>query len=121
MFYLTLLLVLSLLVGAIFAAPLRSKVWVAFTAVAIAAIAVAAPSIGVLAGADTVILARDIPSMLGTGVLSIDPLTAIFLLVIAIAGVATMLYSRGYIASYLNKKSSAHISLHYTALATLIL
>ena len=121
MFYLTLLLVLSLLVGAIFAAPLRSKVWVAFTAVAIAAIAVAAPSIGVLAGADTVILARNIPSMLGTGVLSIDPLTAIFLLVIAIAGVATMLYSRGYIASYLKKKSSAHISLHYTALATLIL
>ena len=40
MFYLTLLLVLSLLVGAIFAAPLRGKVWVAFTAVAIAAIAV---------------------------------------------------------------------------------
>ena len=121
MFYLTLLLVLSLLVGAIFVAPLRGKVWVAFSAVAIAAIAVAVPSIGVLAGAQTIVLAHDIPSMLGTGMLSIDPLTAVFLLVIAIAGVATMLYSRGYIASYLKKKSPAHISLHYTALATLIL
>ena len=121
MFYLTLLLVLSLLVGAIFAAPLRGKVWVAFTAVAIAAITVAVPSIGVLAGAQTIVIAHDIPSILGAGMLSIDPLTAVFLLVIAIAGVATMLYSRGYIASYLNKKSPAHISLHYTALATLIL
>ena len=91
MFYLTLLLVLSLLVGAIFATPLRGKVWVAFSAVAIAAIAVAVPSIGVLAGAQTIILAHDIPSMLGAGMLSIDPLTAVFLLVIAIAGVATML------------------------------
>ena len=59
--------------------------------------------------------------MLGMGSLSIDALSAIFLLIIAIAGVATMLYSRGYLAHYLGKKSSAHISLHYTALTVLIL
>lgn len=34
---------------------------------------------------------------------------------------ATILYSRGYLAHYLTKKSPAHISLHYTALALLVL
>ncbi len=121
MFYLSLLAVLALVVGAIFLAPVRGKMWVAFTFVAIAAIAVVAPSIGVLMGAGSVMLIKEIPSMLGMGSLSIDALSAIFLLIIAIAGVATMLYSRGYLAHYLGKKSSAHISLHYTALTVLIL
>ena len=121
MFYLLSLLALALLVTTIFLAPLRRKVWVAFGFVAIAAMAVAVPSIGVLAGAQPIVLAREIPSMLGMGSLSIDPLTAIFLLIIAVAGMATMLYSHGYVGGYLEKKSSAHISLHYTALTTLIL
>ncbi len=121
MFYLSLLAVLALVVSAIFLAPVRGKMWVAFTFVAIAAIAVVAPSIGVLMGAGSVMLMTEIPSMLGMGSLSIDALSAIFLLIIAIAGVATMLYSRGYLAHYLGKKSSAHISLHYTALTVLIL
>ena len=121
MFYLSLLAVLALVVGVIFLAPVRGKMWVAFTFVAIAAIAVVAPSIGVLMGAESVMLIKEIPSMLGIGSLSIDALSAIFLLIIAIAGVATMLYSRGYLAHYLGKKSSAHISLHYTALTVLIL
>lgn len=121
MFYLLSLLALALLVGTVFLTPVRHKVWVALAFVALAAMAVAVPSIGVLAGAPTIVLASDIPSMLGAGSLSIDPLTAVFLLIIAVAGVATLLYSRGYVAPYLNKKSSAHISLHYTALATLIL
>ena len=98
MFYLSLLAVLALVVGAIFLAPVRGKMWVAFTFVAIAAIAVVAPSIGVLMGAGSVMLIKEIPSMLGMGSLSIDALSAIFLLIIAIAGVATMLYSRGYLA-----------------------
>ncbi len=121
MFYLSSLLVLALLVGTIFIVPVRHKVWTALAFVALAAIAVAVPAIGVLAGAPTVVLASNISSMLGAGSLSIDPLAAIFLLIIAVAGVATLLYSRGYIAPYLKKKSSAHISLHYTALAVLVL
>ena len=121
MFYISSLLALALLVATIFLAPIKSKMWVAFTYVAIAAIAAVAPSIGVLTGAERVVLADGIPSMLGIGSLSIDALSALFLLIIAVAGVATMLYSRGYLAHYLTKKSSAHISLHYTALAVLII
>ena len=121
MFYLYLLLALALLVAAVFSAPLRSKVWVAFTAVATAAVAVAIPSIGVLAGAGEIELMSSISSPLGEGKLSIDSLSAMFLLIIGLAGMATVLYSRGYLAHYLTKKSSAHISLHYTALAVLVL
>ena len=121
MFYLYLLLALALLVAAVFMAPLRSKVWVAFTAVATAAVAVAIPSIGVLAGAGEIELMSSISSPLGEGKLSIDSLSAMFLLIIGLAGMATVLYSRGYLAHYLTKKSSAHISLHYTALVVLVL
>ena len=121
MFYLYLLLALALLVAAVFSAPLRSKVWVAFTAVATAAVAVAIPSIGVLAGAGEIELMSSISSPLGEGSLSIDSLSAMFLLIIGLAGMATVLYSRGYLAHYLTKKSSAHISLHYTALVVLVL
>ena len=121
MFYLYLLLALALLVAAVFMAPLRHKVWVAFAAVAAAAVAVAIPSIGVLAGAGEIIVMPSIDSPLGVGALSVDALSAMFLLIISLAGIATILYSRGYLAHYLTKKSSAHISLHYTALATLVL
>ena len=121
MFYLYLLLALALLVAAVFMAPLKSKVWVAFTAVAAAAVAVAIPSIGVLAGAGEIELMSSISSPLGEGSLSIDSLSAMFLLIIGLAGMATVLYSRGYLAHYLTKKSSAHISLHYTALVVLVL
>lgn len=121
MFYLYLLLALTLLVAATFIAPLRSKVWVAFTAVALAAVAVAIPSIGVLASGSEIELLSSIDSPLGVGALSIDALSAIFLLIIGLAGMATILYSRGYLAHYLTKKSPAHISLHYTALALLVL
>ena len=121
MFYFYLLLTLALLVAATFIAPLRHKVWVAFTAVTVAAVAVAIPSIGVLAGAGEIELIQSIDSPLGVGSLSIDALSAMFLLIIGLAGMATILYSRGYLAHYLTKKSSAHISLHYTALALLVL
>ena len=121
MFYLYLLLALALLVVAVFMAPLKSKVWVAFSAVAAAAVAVAIPSIGVLAGAGEIELMSSISSPLGEGSLSIDSLSAMFLLIISLAGMATVLYSRGYLAHYLTKKSSAHISLHYTALVVLVL
>lgn len=121
MFYLYLLLTLALLVAATFIAPVKTKVWVAFTAVAGAAVAVAVPSIGALASGSEIELMSSIESPLDVGRLSIDALSALFLLIIGLAGMATILYSRGYLAHYLTKKSSAHISLHYTALALLVL
>lgn len=121
MFYITLLSALTLLVAALFLTPLRQKMWVAFAAVVAAAIAIAIPAIGVLAqGGGEVVIAEIVSPFFGKEALTMDSLSALFSLVIGIAGVATLLYSRGYLAHYLNKKSSAHISLHYTALVVLV-
>ncbi len=50
----------------------------------------------------------------------IDPLSALFLVVISLGGIATSIYAVGYLRPYEGKKSSAHLSLHYLSLIVLI-
>lgn len=120
MFYISLLLFLTLLTAALFLTPLRWKMWVAFAATSLLAISAAVPAIGALWGGVEMEIMQISSPFFGSEALFIDPLSALFVLVIGIAGVATMLYSRGYLAHYLNEKSSVHISLHYTALVVLV-
>ena len=121
MFYLYLLPTLTLLIVALFLSPLRSKVWVALATAVTLALAAIVPAIGVLTSGKSLVLMEFMSPIFGQESLSIDPLSAIFLLIIGVAGVATVLYSKGYLEQYLKKKSSAHISLHYTSLVVLIL
>ncbi len=121
MFYLYLLLFLTLLVAMVFATPLRCKMWVTTAIVAITAVALAVPSIAVLAGSESFSIIEMTGPIFGQESLAIDSLSAIFLLIIGIAGTATLIYSKGYLQQYLDKKSPAHISLHYAALAILII
>ena len=121
MFYLYFLLALALLTVALFSAPLRAKVWTALVAVGVATIATIAPSIGVLMGASEIVIMQMQSPIFGIESLSIDSLSAFMLLIIGISGIATILYSRGYLEHYLKEKSSAHISLHYLALVVMII
>ena len=121
MFYLYFLLALALLVAILFTTPLRSKVWVALGAVGIATAAATIPAIGVLMGASDVVIMQMQSPLFGAESLSVDALSAFMLLIIGISGIATILYSRGYLAHYLKEKSSAHISLHYLSLVVMIL
>ena len=121
MFYLYLLPTLTLLIVALFLSPLRSKVWVALATAVTLVLAAIVPAIGVLTSGKSLVLMEFMSPIFGQESLSIDPLSAIFLLIIGVAGVATVLYSKGYLEQYLKKKSSAHISLHYTSLVVLIL
>ena len=59
--------------------------------------------------------------MFGEESFMVDKLSSLFLVIIAIAGVATVLYSRGYVAGYVARFSPIHFSLHYTALVLLVL
>ena len=120
MFYISLLLALTLLVATLFLAPLRWKMWVATSATALVAIAASIPAISVLSGDSEMEIMRITSPFFGAETLHMDSLSALFVLIICIAGIATMLYSRGYLEHYLDKKSSAHISLHYTALVVLV-
>lgn len=121
MFYISLLVVLTLIVAAIFLSPLRWKMWVAFAATSLFATAAAIPAISVLAGGEELSLLPIVSPFFGAESLHMDALSALFVLIIGIAGIATLLYSRGYLEHYLDKKSSAHISLHYTALVVLVI
>ena len=121
MFYLYLLIALSLLIALLFLTPIKHKVWVALAAVATTAFGLAIPAIGVLAGSQQVTLLHLPRTIFGAETITIDPLSALFLIIIGIAGIATIIYSRGYLAQYLTKKSSTHISLHYSSLAILII
>ena len=104
---------------AIFYAPLRHKVWVATGAIGVAAIGAVTLAVSAFSeGARELLKFSTI--FFGEESISVDPISAIFLVIIAIASIATVIYSRGYVEGYLKRYSPAHISLHYTALTTLV-
>ena len=119
MMYLYTLLAALVVIVAIFLTPLRYKVWVATAT--IAATAIAALTLVVKAFADgTVTIASFSTSMFGAESFVVDKLSSLFLLIISIAAIATLLYSRGYVAGYMQRFAPAHFSLHYTALVLLV-
>ncbi len=116
-----LLLSFIAVVAAIFAAPLRAKAWVSLALTAIGAVAASVKAVGVLATGRTVRLwCIDMP-MFGHDSGSMDGLSALLVLVIAIGSIAATLYSRGYLAHHLPTKSPAHVALHYTSLTLMSL
>lgn len=119
MFLYSLLAAAVVVTVALFVTPLKYKVWVATAVIATAAIA--AISLAVMAlGGDEVMLAK-LTTLLGAESIAVDKLSSLFLIIISIASVATVLYSKGYVEGYLKRFSSAHISLHYTALVFLVI
>ena len=117
--YLITLLAAVLAIALIFIVPKRAKVWVATALISTAAIGAIALSAQTLLCGD-VELASFTTSLFGKEHISVDGISALFLSIIAIASVATVLYSRGYVGGYLERYSSTHISLHYTALLLLV-
>lgn len=117
--YLLTLLAAALAIALIFIVPKHAKVWVATALIAMAAIGAIALSAKTLLCGDLE-LASFTTSLFGKEHISVDGISALFLSIIAIASVATVLYSRGYVGGYLERYSSTHISLHYTALVLLV-
>ncbi|MBR4952016.1 MAG: NADH-quinone oxidoreductase subunit E [Alistipes sp.] len=117
--YLLTLLAAALAIALIFIVPKRAKVWVATALISVAAIGAIALSVETLLCGD-IRLATFATSLFGKEHISVDGISALFLSIIAIASVATVLYSRGYVGGYLERYSSTHISLHYTALVMLV-
>lgn len=113
------LLALALVAAAVFATPLRGKVWTTLAIVAAGALWGAVKALGTLAGTHTGPLWSTDTLLFGSDSGSMDGLSALFVLLIAVGGIAATLYSRGYLEHYLRRKSPAHISLHYTALAVM--
>lgn len=119
MFFLYSLLALGVVAVAVFAAPLRSKVWTALALTAVGALWCSAHAVGVLAGTAHELLWSIPGTVFGGDTGSMDSLSALFVLIISVGAVSAVLYSRGYLEHYLRSKSPAHISLHYTALVVM--
>ena len=113
------LLVAIVVIAAIFLTPLRQKVWVA-TGI-IATLAIAATTLAIKALVEgSVHLASFSTTLFGEESFAVDKLSALFLIIISIASIAVVLYSRGYLEGYLKRYAEAHISMHYTALVILV-
>ncbi len=119
--FLYLLLALTLVTSLIFAAPLRAKMWVATAITTLVSLWLSIKAIGVLASGATLSMWQSQTGLLGPEAVVMDPLSALFVLIISFTSLSTLLYSKGYLAGYLQTKSSAHISLHYVALSIMSL
>lgn len=108
-------------VAAIFAAPLRAKAWVSLVLTGTGAAAASAKAVEVLATGCTALLWSFDTPLFGHDSGSMDGLSALLVLIIAIGSVAATLYSRGYLAHHLTTKSPAHVALHYTSLTLMSL
>ena len=117
--YLYSLLAAMLVALVIFLVPKRYKVWVATGVVSLVALAAIAVAVMAFMG-QPVELAKFTTPFFGEESLVVDKLSALMLIIISVASVATVLYSKGYVAGYLERYSEAHISMHYTALVTLV-
>lgn len=114
--------VLAAVTAAVFAAPLRAKVWVSLGITAAAGIALTVLSAPALIYGTAQVFESGGTLPLGFGAaLSADPLSALFMILIAFTSISTVLYSKGYVGEYLRTMPAAHISLHYTALTVMCL
>lgn len=121
MFFLYTLFALAIITAAICIAPPKAKAWCALTFIVGAGAALSVKAAEALAGGRTVALWAARSLALGCDSGSLDPLSAFFVLLIAVGATAATLYSRGYLSHALDRKSPAHLSLHYVALTVMSL
>lgn len=106
-------------IAAIFLTPLRQKVWVATGIITALAVAATTLAVKALVGG-RIVLTTLSTSLFREEYFAVDKLSALFLIIISIASITVVLYSRGYLSGYLKRYSEAHISMHYTALTILV-
>ncbi len=119
MLFLYTLLFLLLIAVAVFAAPLRCKAWTALGVIAAGALWGIVRAALVLGGGSQPLLWSLPETLFGGDTGSMDPLSALFVIIISVGGVAATLYSRGYLAHTLPQKSTSHVSLHYASLVVM--
>ena len=119
MLFLYTLLFLLLIAVAVFAAPLRCKAWTALGVIAAGALWGIVRAALVLGGGSQPLLWSLPETLFGGDTGSMDPLSALFVIIISVGGVAATLYSRGYLEHTLPQKSTSHVSLHYASLVVM--
>lgn len=120
MFLLT-LSALALVAVLLFLTPVRWKPRVALLLLVLGAVLPVSRAIGVVMNPFSKgALWQGLNPVFGLESCSMDSLSALFVLIIALGGCATLVYACGYLKPYLAERSPAHLSLHLTALLTLV-
>jgi len=105
----------------VFLAPPKAKIPLTGLLIAAGSLAAAVRALGVLLHPETGgLLWRSAGLPFGEESGSMNPLSAFFVLLIALGGIATGIYACGYLRSYVGRKSSAHLSLHGLSLIVLV-
>ena len=112
---------LTLLSLVIFLCPLRWKSRVSLLLVVVGSLWPLTKGVSVLLDSTTASLLWQSESLIfGLERGLIDPLSALFLVIISLGGIATAIYATGYLRRYEGEKSPAHLSLHYLSLIVLV-
>lgn len=105
----------------VFLAPPKAKTPATGLLIAAGSLAAAVRALGVLLHPETGgLLWQSSGLPFGTESGSMDSLSALFVLLIALGGIATGIYACGYLKAYVGRKSPAHLSLHCLSLIVLV-
>lgn len=115
------LIALVAIAGVIFLTPAKAKTSVSFGIILLGSLWAAVKALGVIIDPHTASrLWQSENPVFGIESCSMDTLSALFVLIIAIGGISTSLYAIGYLKHYVESKPAAHISLHCISLITLV-
>lgn len=114
--FIELIVALSFLSLLVFAVPMRWKWWVAFGVTGAGTMLCLTEAVRTLTRGTDSVYREGTNLIFGLEYAVIDPLSAFFMILIALASLVVMLYARGYLKPYLAKKSGVQISLHYMSL-----
>lgn len=113
---LTILLCLALVSLVLFAVPRRWKGYVALLIVVGGGCVAVVDAVGVLLSGVWHRADYGQNIVFGQEYSVIDPLSALFILLISVVGVSVTIYANGYLRGEASEKSSPHLSMHYIAL-----
>ncbi len=119
--FIPILIIISLLSLSLFFVPLNRKWAIAAGITGVGAIASLTMMLVSLFGDTPWVESLGRSLSFGEEFFACDPLSALFVFIICLAMIPVMVYARGYLENYLDKKSPTQISIHYISLITLFI
>ena len=114
-----LLIILISLAILIFTVNSKYKIWITMAIIAVGSIISCYEAVKVIATNNTYNLGKTNNFILGEGYMSIDLLSAIFMIIVSCVAISVAIYACGYFKTHLESKSKIQLSLHCFSLVAL--
>lgn len=119
--FISAIILLAILSATVFVLPKRLKVWSTAAVIGLGAIAAVSEALLVFGSRWDKWQGGGSSVLFGSEFARTDSLSALFMILISLCAVAVVIYSKGYMKSYLERKSSIHISIHYFSMSILFI